>query len=53
VPAPLLGFFDPSCACELEIGMDVVVGQPDGGVNIGLTSAADDVNPFVGLSVRY
>jgi Putative MetA-pathway of phenol degradation len=27
--------------------------QLDTGVNIGLTKAADDVNPFVGLSVRY
>lgn len=27
--------------------------QLDAGVNIGLTEAADDLNPFVGLSVRY
>jgi hypothetical protein len=27
--------------------------QLDAGVNIGLTDAADDWNPFVGLSVRY
>ena len=27
--------------------------QLDAGVNIGLTDAADDVNPFVGLSLRY
>jgi hypothetical protein len=27
--------------------------QLDAGVNIGLTRAADDVNPFVGLTVRY
>lgn len=27
--------------------------QLDTGVNIGLTEAADDLNPFVGLSVRY
>ncbi len=27
--------------------------QLDTGVNIGLTDAADDVNPFVGLSLRY
>jgi len=25
----------------------------DGGINIGLTDAADDWNPFIGLSVRY
>ena len=27
--------------------------QVDTGVNVGLTEAADDLNPFVGLSVRY
>lgn len=27
--------------------------QLDAGMNIGLTSAADDLNPFVGLSLRY
>ena len=27
--------------------------QLDAGVNIGLTDAADDLNPFVGLSIRY
>jgi len=27
--------------------------QFDAGMNIGLTSAADDLNPFVGLSLRY
>lgn len=27
--------------------------QLDAGVNIGLTRSADDVNPFVGLTVRY
>jgi hypothetical protein len=27
--------------------------QLDTGVNVGLTDAADDLNPFVGLSVRY
>lgn len=27
--------------------------QLDAGVNIGLTDAADDVNPFLGLSLRY
>ena len=27
--------------------------QLDAGMNIGLTNAADDLNPFIGLSVRY
>ena len=27
--------------------------QLDAGVNIGLTDAADDLNPFIGLTVRY
>lgn len=27
--------------------------QLDGGVNIGMTRSADDVNPFIGLSLRY
>lgn len=27
--------------------------QLDGGVNIGVTRSADDVNPFIGLSFRY
>jgi hypothetical protein len=27
--------------------------QFDAGVNIGLTDAADDLNPFIGLSMRY
>ena len=27
--------------------------QLDAGVNIGLTDAADDINPFIGLSLRY
>ena len=27
--------------------------QLDAGVNIGLTDAADNVNPFIGLSLRY
>lgn len=27
--------------------------QLDAGINIGLTSAADDLNPFIGLSMRY
>jgi hypothetical protein len=27
--------------------------QLDAGMNIGITSAADDFNPFIGLSMRY
>jgi hypothetical protein len=27
--------------------------QLDAGVNLGLTRAADDVNPFVGISIRF
>jgi outer membrane putative beta-barrel porin/alpha-amylase len=38
------------CGATYRLTRDV---QLDAGVNIGLTSAADDVNPFVGLSVRY
>jgi hypothetical protein len=33
-----------------ELGHNV---QLDAGMNVGLTEAADDLNPFVGLSVRY
>jgi hypothetical protein len=38
------------CGVSYRLTRDV---QLDTGVNIGLTKAADDVNPFVGLSVRY
>lgn len=34
----------------MRVTRDVQLGA---GVNIGLTSATDDLNPFVGLSVRY
>ena len=27
--------------------------QPDAGINLGVTRAADDLNPFVGISFRY
>ena len=27
--------------------------QLDGGVNVGVTRAADDINPFIGLSCRF
>ena len=38
------------CGVSYRFTKDV---QLDTGVNIGLTDAADDWNPFVGLSVRY
>jgi outer membrane receptor for ferrienterochelin and colicin len=40
----------------LDIGFTYAITedvQLDGGVNLGLTRAADDVNPFVGLSWRF
>lgn len=40
----------------LDFGLTYMVTrdvQLDTGVNIGMTRGADDVNPFVGLSVRY
>jgi hypothetical protein len=38
------------CGISYRVTRDV---QLDAGVNIGLTDAADDLNPFVGLSLRY
>ena len=38
------------CGVTYRVARDV---QLDAGVNIGLTDAADDLNPFIGLSVRY
>jgi hypothetical protein len=38
------------CGASYRLTRDV---QLDAGINIGLTKAADDFNPFVGLSVRY
>jgi hypothetical protein len=38
------------CGVSYKVTKNV---QFDAGVNIGLTDAADDWNPFVGLSVRY
>jgi hypothetical protein len=38
--------------CGLTYGLTENI-QLDAGVNIGLTRAADDLNPFVGLSVRF
>jgi Putative MetA-pathway of phenol degradation len=38
------------CGVSYRMMRDV---QLDAGVNIGLTDAADDLNPFIGLSVRY
>jgi hypothetical protein len=39
-----------------DLGLTYAVSrdvQLDAGVNIGLTEAADDINPFLGLSLRY
>lgn len=38
--------------CGLTYGLNRNV-QFDAGINIGLTDAADDWNPFIGVSVRY
>jgi hypothetical protein len=38
------------CGVSYRVARNV---QLDTGINIGLTHAADDLNPFVGLSVRY
>jgi hypothetical protein len=39
-----------------DLGLTLGLGrnvQLDGGVNLGLTRAAEDVNPFLGLAVRF
>ena len=46
--ADWIGTFDFGATYKLTPNI-----QLDAGVNIGLTRAADDVNPFVGLTVRY
>ncbi len=38
--------------CGLTYGLTEDI-QLDGGVNIGLTRAAEDLSPFIGLSVRF
>ena len=38
------------CGVAYRVTRDV---QLDAGINIGLTDAADDLNPFIGLSLRY
>jgi len=43
-------------AGHYQIEMDYALTRDillDAGMNIGLTSAADDLNPFIGLSLRY
>jgi hypothetical protein len=43
-------------AVTLDGGITLPIGasvQLDAGVNIGLTAAADDVNPFAGLTLRF
>jgi long-subunit fatty acid transport protein len=40
----------------LATGMTYKIGknlQLDGGVNFGVTKAADRINPFVGISARF
>ena len=47
---------DPDWIATLDFGVTYEVHrnlQLDAGINIGLTDAADDLNPFVGLSIRY
>ena len=46
--ADWIGTFDFGATYKLTPNV-----QLDAGVNIGLTRSADDVNPFVGLTVRY
>jgi hypothetical protein len=46
--AEWIGTFDFGATYKLTPNI-----QLDAGVNIGLTRSADDVNPFVGLTVRY
>jgi len=62
----LAGYVEFFSAASTESGADWVgtldVGltfgltediQLDGGVNIGVTRAADDINPFIGISWRF
>jgi hypothetical protein len=46
--AAWIGTFDFGATYKLTPNI-----QLDAGVNIGVTESADDVNPFVGLTVRY
>lgn len=46
--AEWIGTFDFGATYKLTPNI-----QLDAGVNIGVTESADDVNPFVGLTVRY
>lgn len=43
-----IGTFDVGATYKVTANVQI-----DTGVNIGVTRAADDINPFVGLSVRY
>jgi hypothetical protein len=43
-----IGTFDMGVTCALTEDI-----QLDGGINIGVTRSADDVNPFVGISWRF
>jgi hypothetical protein len=40
----------------IDLGLTYALGanlQLDGGLNVGVTAAADDINPFIGLSWRF
>lgn len=46
--AEWIGTFDAGLTYKLRPNI-----QLDAGVNVGVTRAADDLNPFIGLSMRY
>jgi hypothetical protein len=46
--ADWIGTFDFGFTCGVTPNL-----QLDAGLNVGVTRSADDLNPFVGLSVRY
>ena len=46
--AEWIGTFDVGLTYQVSANM-----QLDAGVNIGLTRSADDLNPFLGLTIRY
>ncbi|EGY01318.1 hypothetical protein AZA_88762 [Nitrospirillum viridazoti Y2] len=47
---------DAATVATLDLGVTYLVTpnfSVDGGVNIGLSKAADDVNPFIGFTIRF
>lgn len=47
---------DSELVATFDTGVTYLIAenlQLDAGVNIGLTQASDDFNPFVGFSVRF